>query len=60
MVHPVTTNIFCLNAFNPSKPGTGLYNIKGPGQLILGTIIKYKKVFRLQLGKYVQVHHPVT
>ena len=29
---------------------------QGPGKLILGNIVDYKKVFRLQPGEYVQLH----
>ena len=29
---------------------------KGLGQLILGNVVKYKKVYRLQSGEYFQVH----
>ena len=39
-----------------SKPDTGLSNTKVPRQLVLGTFVDYKKVFRIHSGKYVQVH----
>ena len=38
MVHIFATTMFWLNDFPPSKPGTGLSDTNGPGQLILGTI----------------------
>ena len=47
---------FWLNGFFPSNPGAGLYNTRVPRQLVLGTVVYYKKVFHLQTGKYVQVH----
>ena len=56
IVYFVATAIFWLNAFTLSKPDTGLPNTKGPGQLILGTVIYYKKFFHLQPSKYVQVN----
>ena len=56
IVHLVASAIFCLNAFPPSIPGAGLSDTKGPGQLILGNTVNYKKVFRLRPGEYVQVH----
>ena len=42
--------------FPPSTPGAGLSDTKGPGQLILGNTVDYKKFCRLQPGEYVQVH----
>ena len=54
--HLVATTIFWFNVFTPSKPGMGLSDTKSPGKLILGTIVDYKKVCRLQQGKYVQLH----
>ena len=45
-----------MNVFSPYKTGTVLSEIKGPGKLVLGTTVEYKKVFRLQPGKYVQVN----
>ena len=56
IVHLVASSIFWFNAFLPSTPGAGLSDTKGPGQLILGNTIDYKKVCRLQPGEYVQVH----
>ena len=56
IVHIVATAIFWFNSFPPYKPGMGLYHTKGPGQLVLGTVVDYEKVFHLQPGKYVQVH----
>ena len=42
--------------FLQSTPGAGLSDTKGPGQLILGNMVDYKRVFRLQPGEYVQVN----
>ena len=56
IVHLVASAVLWLDAFPPSTPGAGLSDTKGPGQLILGNTVNYKKVFRLQPGKYVQVH----
>ena len=56
IVHLVAYDFFWLNDFSPSKPGAGLSNTKGPRQLVPGTIMDYKKVCRLQLGKYVELH----
>ena len=56
IVHLETTAIIWLNAFPPSKPGAGFSSTKGPGKIFLGNVVKYKKVFCLQTGKYVQVH----
>ena len=56
IVHIVASAIFWLNKFPPSTPGAELPDKKGPGQLILGNRVNYKKVFFLQPGKYVQVH----
>ena len=39
-----------------SAPGARLSEKKGPGQLILGNTVDYKKVFRLQPWEYVKVH----
>ena len=47
---------FLLNAFPPSKPGTGMSKTKGSRKLVLGNIVGYKKVSPLQPGKYFQVH----
>ena len=56
IVHIIASTIFCINEFPPSTPGAVLSDTKVPGQLILGNTVDYKKVFRLQLGEYVQVH----
>ena len=56
IIHLVTNGIFWINFFPPSKPGTGLYNTKGPGQLVIVTVVDYNKAFHLHPGKYVQVH----
>ena len=56
IVHLVASVIFWLNAFPPSTPGVELSYTKGPGQLILGNTVDYKKFCRLQTGEYVQVH----
>ena len=56
IVHLVASSIFLLNAFPPSTLGTGLSNKKGPEEIILGNTVYYKKHFRLQTGKYAQVH----
>ena len=56
IVHLVASTIFWINEFPPSTPGARLSDTKVPGQLILGNTVDYKKVFRLQLGEYVQVH----
>ena len=56
IVHLVASAIFWINAFPPSTPGAGLSDTKGPGKLILGDTVDYKKVCRLQPGEYVQVH----
>ena len=47
---------FWINAFPPSKLGSGKSAAKDPWQIILGTAGDYKKVFRLQPGEYFQVH----
>ena len=56
IVHLVASFIFWINAFPPSTPGAGLSDTKGPGQLILGNTVDYKKVCRIYPGEYVQVH----
>ena len=56
IVHLFASDIFWLNAFTPSTPGAGLSDTKGPGKIILGNTVDYKKVCRLQPGEYVQVH----
>ena len=56
IVHLVASAIFWLNVFPPSAPGSRLSEKKGPGQLILGNTVDYKKVCRLQPGEYAQVH----
>ena len=33
-----------------------MYTSKGPGKLVLGNIVDYKKDLRIHPGKYVQVH----
>ena len=55
-VHLVASGIFGINSFPPSTPGAGVSDKKGPGQIILGNTVDYKKVCRLQPGEYVQVH----
>ena len=55
-VHLVDSAIFWINSFPPSTPGAGLSDTKGPGQLILGNTVDYKKFCHLQPGEYVQVH----
>ena len=39
-----------------SKPGKGLSNTKGLGQLVLVTVVEHKKVFLLQIGEYFQLY----
>ena len=56
ILHLVTTEIFGFNAIPSSKLVTEMSDIKGPGQLFIGTFVDYKNVFCLQTGKYVQVH----
>ena len=56
IINLVVTSIFCLNAFPLSKPGIVLSNAKGPGKLVLGTVVEYKNFWRLQLSEYVQVN----
>ena len=56
IVHLVASDIFWLNAFSPSTPVAGLSDTKGPVQFILGNIVDYKNVCRLQPGEYVQVY----
>ena len=56
IVHLVTPDMFWLNDFTPSKPGAGLSNTKGPGQLILENAVDHKKVCCLHPGKYAQIH----
>ena len=56
IVHLFATDIFWLNAFPPSKPGAGLSNTKVPRQLILGTVMDYKKVLCLHPGEYIQIY----
>ena len=43
IVHLVASAIFWLNEFPPSTPGAGLSDTKGPGQLILGNTVNYKR-----------------
>ena len=45
---------FGLNDFPPSKFGAVMSNTKGPGQLILVTIVNYNRFWRLRTGKYFQ------
>ena len=52
----VASAIFLINTFPPSKPGAGMSNKKGPGQIVLGTVVNYKKVYLLHPGKYVHLH----
>ena len=56
IVHLVATAIFWLNYFRPSKPGTGLSNTKVPRQLVIRTVVDYKKILCIHPGEYVQVH----
>ena len=56
IVHLVASAIFWIDAFPPSTPGARLSDTKGPGKLILGNTVNYKKVFPLQPGEYIQVH----
>ena len=56
IVNLVAYSIFWINKFPPSTPGAELSDTKGPGQLILGNTVVFKKVCRLQPGEYVQVH----
>ena len=56
IVHLVVSAIFWINEFLPSKPGAGLSDTKCPRQFILGNMVDYKNVCRLQPGEYVQVH----
>ena len=56
IVHLVAYAIFCLNEFPPSTPGAGMLDKKSPGKLILGNMVNYKEVCRLQPGDYIQVH----
>ena len=56
IVHLVASAVFCLNAFPPSTPGAGLSDTQGPGQLILGNTLDYRKFCRLQPVEYVQAH----
>ena len=39
ILYLVASDIFWLNAFPPSKPGAGLSDTKGPGQLILVNMV---------------------
>ena len=43
IVHLVASAIFWVNAFPPSTPGAGLSDTKGPGQLIIGKTVDYKR-----------------
>ena len=56
IVHIVDSAIFWINTFPLSTTGAGLSDTKGPGQLILGTTVVYKKVCRIHLGEYTKVH----
>ena len=56
IVHLVASATFWLNKFLSSTPGKGLAYKKGPGQLILGNTVDYKKFCHLHPGEYVQVH----
>ena len=56
IVNLVASSIFWINVFPPSTPGAGLSDTKGPRQLVIGNMVDYKKVCRLHLGEYVQVH----
>ena len=44
IVNIVATAIFWIIAFTSSKPGTGMSNTKGPGQIVLVIVVGYKKV----------------
>ena len=52
----VASDFFWINTFTPSTPGAGLPDTKGPGKLILGNTVDYKKFCCLHPGEYVQVH----
>ena len=52
----LSPQLFLSRFFPPSKPGAGLSKTKGPGQLVLGTSVDYKKICCLHLGKYFQVN----
>ena len=56
IVHLVSTAIFWLNYFPPSKPGLGLSNTKVLKQFVPGNVVEYKKVYYLHLVKYVELH----
>ena len=56
IVHIFVSAIFWLNEFPPSTPSAGLSDTKGPGKLLLGNMVNYKNVCRLQPVEYVQVH----
>ena len=44
IIHIFAIAIFCLNYFPPSKPGAGFSSTKLPLQLLIVTIVDYKKV----------------
>ena len=50
------TAIFWLNYFPLSKPSAALFNIKGPKQIVLGTVVEYKNCCHIYPVKYAQVH----
>ena len=54
--HPVTTITFWFNDFPQSKYGMEKSDTKFPVQILLGTIVDYKKVWCLHPGEYFQVH----
>ena len=61
--HLVATAIFWLNGFPPYKPVMVLSNTKGPGKLILGTIVDYKKFSasrQVNMFRYIKKMNPVT
>ena len=42
--------VYYMDAFNPYKHGTVMYDAKFPFKIFLGTTVDYKKVFRLWPG----------
>ena len=43
IAHLVASDIFWINSFTPSTTGTVLSDKKGPGQLIFGNMVDYKR-----------------
>ena len=56
IVYLVASDIFWRNEFSPSKPDAGLSDTKAPGKLLPGTVVNYKKVFRIHTGEYVHAN----